>query len=71
MALILSLPDECLHMIFSCIDDPSSFYNIKSAQQIWKINLFSYRFCVFGSVKSIPYLRKSGRCMANERTRGR
>lgn len=28
MASILSLPDECLHMIVSCIDDPSSFYNI-------------------------------------------
>lgn len=35
MASILSLPDECLHMIFSCIDGPSSFYNIASSQQIW------------------------------------
>ena len=34
-ASILSLPDECLHMIFSCIDGPSSFYNIASSQPIW------------------------------------
>ena len=27
MASILSLPDECLHLIVSCIDDSSSFYN--------------------------------------------
>lgn len=28
MASILSLPDECLCMIVSCIDDPSSFFNM-------------------------------------------
>ena len=28
MASILCLPDDCLHRIVSCIDDPSSFYSI-------------------------------------------